>query len=226
MNPKYMTKKDLVVERIREAIVSGEIEPGERILQEELARRLNVSPTPVREALQHLQAEGILEHSPHKGVRVAERKAEDVIELNLIRSVLERLATELAVPRMSDAEIVKVRQLHEQIADDYARGELKELRRMNYEMHMQIYQAAQLPELFEMIRNLWAKYPAWTQLPATFRPNLSDLIAEHQQIVDAIVLRDAALAAEQMHSHVTRGMTALAAYRSTQGAADSADSAT
>ena len=79
-NREYKTKKDVVVELIREAILSAEFKPGERLLQEEIARRLNVSPTPVREALRQLEAEGVLDHSPHRGVRVTEVRFEDVRE--------------------------------------------------------------------------------------------------------------------------------------------------
>src|SRR5205823_2477029 len=83
------TKKDLMVELLRDAILSGELAPGERLLQEELADRFDVSPTPVREAIQQLVAEGVLSHSPYKGVQVAEVEVEDVQEIYLIRAALE-----------------------------------------------------------------------------------------------------------------------------------------
>jgi DNA-binding GntR family transcriptional regulator len=130
----------------------------------------------------------------------------------LIRSVLEKLATVVAVPRFTDAEIAKLVEMHERSASDYARGELKEQRRLNYELHMHIYRAAQMPELFEMIRNLWAKYPAWDTLPVVYMSRLVHSIAEHQLIIDAIVQRDAELAGELMRRHITRGITAFAVY--------------
>ena len=79
----FETKKGWVLSVLREAILSGEFSPGERLLQDELAERFDVSSTPVREALRELVAEGVLTHSPHKGVRVAEVDPESQQEILL-----------------------------------------------------------------------------------------------------------------------------------------------
>ena len=79
--PEHKTKKDVVVEQIREAILVAKYKPGGRLLQDEIAKRLNVSPTPVREALQQLETEDVLDHSPHRGVRIAEVNVDDVREI-------------------------------------------------------------------------------------------------------------------------------------------------
>ena len=99
----YKSKKDLVVDVIREAILSGELEPGARLLQEDLAERLQVSSTPVREALRQLESEGILQSSPNRGVRVTEVDFGAVREIYQIRAELEALATRCAAPRLTPA---------------------------------------------------------------------------------------------------------------------------
>lgn len=206
----FKTKKDLVVEIIREAILSGELEPGRRLLQDELAQRLDISPTPVREALRELEAEGVLDHSPHKGVRVAEVKLEDAREIYLIRGVLEALATREAVPRLQDTEIQRLRELQAQMEAYIEQGELKELRKPNYEFHMLVYQAAGLPELYRLIRTYWTKFP-WDTLHVL--PDRASVSAkEHREIIRAIEARDAELAARRMQEHIERGSGALIDY--------------
>lgn len=220
-NPIYRTKKEVIVELIREAIMSGEFQPGDRLLQEELAENLNVSPTPVREALRQLEAEGILVHSPHRGVRVADVKLEDTREIYLIRSTLESLATRLATPNLGSAAIGQLHQLQAQTESQIQVGELMDLRKLNQEFHMLIYEAAQMPHLYKLIRNLWTQFPWDTLYVLPGRAQAS--AAEHQKIIDAIVSGDAGLAAQQMQRHIEHGVTALADYLTASLQPDGAD---
>lgn len=220
-NSAYKTKKDLVVEIIREAILSGELKPGERLLQGELAERLDVSPTPIREALRELEAEGILDHSPHKGVRVAEVKPEDVREIYLIRGVLEALATRLAVPRFDSSTIQRLDALQAQIEAYIEEGQLRELRKLNYELHMLIYQVAGLSELLRIIRSLWSKFP-WDTLHV-LPGRAAESAEEHRELIRAIKGGDAQLAGQRMQAHIENGSRALIEYLASVGQADMAD---
>ena len=83
----------------------GEIRPGERLLQNELAERLGVSPTPVREALMALVAQGVLTYLPNRGVRVVELDAPDAEQVYRIRGALEPLAVELGGPQLVQADL-------------------------------------------------------------------------------------------------------------------------
>ncbi len=196
----YKSKKDLVVDVIREAILSGELEPGERLLQDDLAERLQVSSTPVREALRQLESEGILQSSPNRGVRVAEVDWQAVREIYVIRAELEALATRLAVPRLTTADGQQLRALQAQIEDLIRRNELKELRRLNYELHLFIYQAAGMPELLKIIRSLWTKFP-WDTLHVL--PNRAFMSAdEHAHLIDAMTAGDAERAGDLMREHI------------------------
>lgn len=217
----YKTKKDIVVEVVRKAILSGELEPGERLTQNELAERLNVSPTPVREALRQLEAEGILDHSPHKGVRVAEVNLEDVREIYLIRSVLEPLATREAIPNFDHTDIQRIRTLQNQIDTCLEKEKLKKLRKPNYQLHMLIYEAAGMPELYRIIQNLWTKFPWDTLHVLPGRASVSG--EEHRQIIEAIEAGDAKLAAQRMQEHIVHGATALTEYLIGNEGSDIAD---
>jgi DNA-binding GntR family transcriptional regulator len=206
----YKSKKDLVVEVIRDAILSGELEPGARLLQEDLAERLQVSSTPVREALRQLETEGILQSSPNRGVRVTEVDLRAVHEIYLIRADLEALATRMAVPNLHPSDVRRLRSLQAEIEDLIRRGELKELRRLNYELHTFIYEAAGLPELLKIIRGLWTKFP-WDTLHVL--PNRAFMSAdEHAHLIRAIEEGDANLASRLMREHIESGARALDLY--------------
>jgi DNA-binding GntR family transcriptional regulator len=89
---------ELSVRRLRQDILSGMLPPGERLIEEQLTHRFGISRAPLREALRELAQQGLVEHSPRRGVRVAELSATDVDELFGLRDLLERYAMELALP--------------------------------------------------------------------------------------------------------------------------------
>ena len=111
----------VTAERLRAMIYSGELEPGTRVTEIALARRLGVSRTPLREAFRELTAEGLLEPMPRRGARIATLTAESIDELFPIMGALESLSGELACRHIYDAEIAEIRALHGQMAEDQDR---------------------------------------------------------------------------------------------------------
>jgi DNA-binding GntR family transcriptional regulator len=99
------TKADEIALVLEEAIVSGELEPGRVLRQEELSARFTVSRTPVREALRRLAALGLVSFEPNRGVRVRTITGDELREAFLVRAELESLATEIAAPRFTEAEL-------------------------------------------------------------------------------------------------------------------------
>ncbi|MFQ3565740.1 MAG: GntR family transcriptional regulator [Aggregatilineales bacterium] len=208
------TKKDVLVEVLRDAILSGELQPGERLLQEELAERFQVSSTPVREAIQQLVAEGVLSHSPYRGVQVAEVDPEGVLEVYLMRSVLERLATERGVPNLTIADIRRLHAIHDEIVALLHGEERGPMVRLNREFHMCIYEAAKLPLLLQTVKTLWIKTP-WDTLFVV--PNRAQqIVVEHAAVLAAIDQADPELAGKRMQEHLEKGLTALANYLGAQ----------
>lgn len=204
------TKKEQVVEGIREAVLSGELQPGEKLEQDKLAERYSVSPTPVREALRQLEAEGILDYNPHRGVRVAEVNLRDVREIYLIRGTLESLATRLAVSYLNGGHIQRLEALLDEMEIVIVQGRLKELRKLNYEFHMLIYHAPEMPQLLHLIRNLWTKFPWDTLNVIPGRALMS--VQEHRKLIQAIKEGNARLAAQLMQEHIESGAATLAEY--------------
>jgi DNA-binding GntR family transcriptional regulator len=207
------TKKDQVIEMLREAVLSGELEPGEKLQQDKLAERFSVSSTPVREALRQLEAEGLVNHHPGRGVRVAEVDLRDVREIYLIRGALEALATRLAVPYLNNTYIQRLEALQAQMETVIANRQLKKLRKLNYEFHMQIYRVADMPQLFQIIQNLWTKFP-WDTLHV-LPDRAGHASQEHDRLIHAIVDGNAKLAGQLMQEHIDSGAAALAEYLQT-----------
>jgi DNA-binding GntR family transcriptional regulator len=201
---------DQIVETLREAVLMGEFESGTRLLQEELAERFNTSSTPIREALRQLQAEGILEHSPYRGVQVAEVRMEDVREIYMVRAVMEPFATRLAVPYISGANLEQLRALQAEMRTYEANGEAARLRKANYEFHLMIYEAANMPYTLKIIKSLWAMCPwdALYVLPGRVPKSLE----EHERILEAIAEENVRLAGQRVQEHIEYAAAALADY--------------
>jgi DNA-binding GntR family transcriptional regulator len=204
------TKKALVVDMLRAAILSGDLGPGERLTQEELAVRFNVSMTPVREAIQQLVAQGVLDHVPYKGVQVAEVSPAEAAEIYLMRSVVESLAARQGLPNLKISDVQRLHSLHDQIAELTRQGDVTQIRKRNYEFHFIFYQAAEMPRLYELIQNLWAQSP-WDTLYVI--PNRTErVVEEHQQIINAVDQGNAELVGQAMQFHLEGGMKMLIEY--------------
>lgn len=200
------TKAEWVVERLRDAIVAGDLKPGARLLQDVLAEQFNVSYTPIREALRRLEAEGLVKSEPHKGVQVTSRETQDrhtLYELFRIRSALEALAVETAVPHLSSEQIEGLWNLLQQIDQHMDDGQIEPIKRLNYEFHRTFCAAAGAPTLYALITTLWARFP-WDILLTA--PNRAESSAqEHRQIVEAAAAHDAHAASEAMRNHICHG---------------------
>jgi len=207
------TKKALVVDMLRAAILSGDLGPGERLTQEELAARFNVSMTPVREAIQQLIAQGVLDHVPYKGVQVAEVSPAEAAEIYLMRSAVESLATRQGLPNLKISNVQRLHSLHDQIAELTCQENVAEIRKCNYEFHFIFYQAAEMPRLYELIQNLWAQSP-WDTLYVI--PNRTKrVVEEHQRIINAVDQGNAELVGQAMQAHLEGGMKMLIEYLAT-----------
>ncbi len=206
-NSVYRTKKDHIVEVLRDAILSGELDPGKRLMQDDLARQFEVSATPVREALRELQAEGILAHDPHKGVKVRELNSDEVREIYTIRESLESLAVQLSAPHMTPATMRKLRAIQSRAEAAVKGGNFSKLNRLNRSLHQVIYESCNMPHLTEIIYMLWSRCPwdAYVVLPEIAAIDTK----EHGHIIEAIDGGEAELAGQLMREHIEHGAQSL-----------------
>jgi len=190
-----------VAERIREAIVSGNIPPGTRLLEAQLATRLGVSRIPVREALTRLEAEGLVERTPYQGARVISLTLDQVRESFMLRSLLESFATKLATPHIKPEEIGRLKEVIDQLGEYVKAGRREELSALSREIHFTIYNRCGSAKLIRWISELYNQFPKSLRLSYRFE----EPSQEYRHIVDAIEAGDAELAGRLMSEHIENG---------------------
>jgi len=198
-----------VANELRSMIQSGELAAGTRLRQGELATRFGVSTTPIREALTALAREGLIRHDPRRGARVFPPTRDDIRENFEIRLALEPLATGLAAPRVTDAEVDALDELATRLREVVARpataarpGRYEQLDRG---FHRAIFAAAARPRLAEMIESLRDASAAYAHLYSVADEGLrllATLQAQHEQLVAALRRGDAEGAARIAADHV------------------------
>jgi DNA-binding GntR family transcriptional regulator len=197
--PTHKTKRELAIEGIREAIFRGDIRPGARLTMNDLSRILQMSPTPIREAIGVLEADGLVLSEPHRGVRVAQLSIQEAMELALLRAPMEGLATRLAVPNLGEEEVARLSALQAEMEDAVASGDDGALTHANADWHRSIYSAGRTTFVFRHVMRLWIPYPWKTVWVAR---NREASMRQHAAIMEAVVARDAPRAGELMHEHI------------------------
>ncbi len=213
----YDLKKDFVVRALRDAIASGQLPPGERILQEDLADRLQVSATPIREAISELVSDGLLVHEAHKGVCVVELTPAEVREVYMIRGLLESAAAELATPGRDQNAMDELEALHDQMADLVeAEGRWLDIVQLNQAFHERLYREASSPILLDILERLWRRIPWASVGGASFAGRTQGMLEEHAEILQAVKERDGALVADRIREHCRNGSKRVAGYLETR----------
>jgi len=192
-----------VAATLRDQILAGEIVPGERIRQEDVAERFGTSRQPVREALRMLEAEGLTELEANKGARVPLLDMADLTLLYEMRERLEPLALVESVPRLNDATIVRLRDLQERIAAD---TQLTDFLALDREFHMLTYSGCTSVHLLGIVRRFWNTSQHYRRafMSISGPQRLWVVNAEHGLLLDAIERRDIADAERYLVGHIRR----------------------
>jgi DNA-binding GntR family transcriptional regulator len=209
MKVNYQTVEELVTQRLRQAIVMGKFQAGQHLQQDELAEQLGVSRIPIRAALRVLEAEGLVEFKPHRGVMLTRLTRADLIDIFDSRILLEVRATELAVPRLNSAQIEKMRQL----LGELTHCETAEQRaHFNLLFHHALYEAAQRAHLLNLINTLRNRVGPYLQ---TYLLNERDSQAfsaaqrEHEQLVQACERQEVEAARNVIRVHLSNVLAGL-----------------
>lgn len=192
-----------ITEGIRQLILSGELEPGSRIGQEELALRFGASRIPVREALKRLESDGLVVLKPSSGAWVARLDLDECIEIYKIRERIEPLALSEAVSRMSDEEINKL----EHLVNEMARtDDNDEFLRLDREFHLASYRSANMQQLLGMVERFWNTTQHYRRAYTRLIGQEGNWIihSEHRLMIDALKRRDAEGAGHLLHEHIRR----------------------
>ena len=191
-----------VAAAIRDMIIQDELRPGERVRERELTELLNVSRTPLREALKLLAAEGLLELLPNRGAIVADPEPEQVRDRLELLGVLEGLAGEWAAKRASNEEIAEIRALHFEMLAAYSRQDRLAYFKLNQAIHAAIVKASLSKDLIELHGRVNAQV-----YRIRYRSNLRNqkwhtAVEEHETILKALEARDAERLGAILRNHL------------------------
>jgi DNA-binding GntR family transcriptional regulator len=198
-------------EVIRQAILDGRLEPGRRLKEEELARELGISRTPVREALLILQAEGLVVGTPNRGAIVRAHDSDDLRDLYDLRALLEGHGARLAAARISDQEVERLRESCDRF-DALSDHDVPELTRENLLFHNAILEAAGSARLIWMAQRV-IELPLVYKSYIWYSTDQKRISAHfHRQITNALAARDSDRAELIMKEHVFEGRDLLVAH--------------
>jgi DNA-binding GntR family transcriptional regulator len=208
---KMQTRAHLVLENLRDGILSGQYVPGTRLDQKQLAADLGVSLIPVREGLRQLEAEGLVRIEPRRGAFVAERSAKDVRSISLIRERLEELATQLAVPHLTDETLRRLDEFNQQMEHAMQNQDMVHFLELNRQFHFTIYDTSEQPLLVQIISGLWDRFRLYRNRTTFISQNARRSLEEHREIYQALVARDVLTAGWLIREHVRRAAATIAA---------------
>lgn len=181
-----------VAYRLRELLVEGAIAPGAKLNERELSERLDVSRTPLREAIKMLAAEGLVELLPNRGAVAVSLSEQDVLNTFEVMAELEGMSGELAAKRISESELAEIKALHYEMLAAHTRRDLSAYYRLNAQIHKAINSAAKNPVLLSTYTQVNARLQA-----LRFRSNQDEAkwkraVKEHEQMIEALSARDGA----------------------------------
>lgn len=209
-SPAHQTKTALAVQALRGAILRGDIAPDTHLTVGRIAQMLGMSPTPVREAIRTLQAEGLLRHEPHHSVSVNRYSPQDIHDLYQMRADLESQATCIAATRLDNATLDRLATLNERMRALAVAGDIDALNRLNGEWHLLIYDAADNRILLDVVQHLWKKFVwdiNWILPGRSLRS-----VEEHDAVLEALRAHDAEEAVRRMREHLQYGEDYAVAY--------------
>ena len=199
---EYLPLRDVVFNTLRRSILTGELKPGERLMEIHLADKLGVSRTPIREAIRKLEMEGLVTMIPRRGAEVAqitEKNLKDVLE---VRRALDALAVELACDRITEEELEQLKAACDTFEAATRKGNINELARADVHLHDIILMASGNERLVQMISNLSQQMYRYRLEYVKDESSYEQLIREHRVIYEAIRDRDKETGAKRMKLHI------------------------
>lgn len=200
---EFLPLREVVFDTLREAILTGDLHPGERLPEIQLAQQLGVSRTPVREAIRKLEIEGLVVMSPRKGAEVAsitEKQLKDVLE---VRKALEELAVEMACRRITKEDIKGLQIAHQEVKKLAGKKELSGLVRADMTFHDVIYKAADNEQLIQILNKLRQQMYRYRMEYLKQYENHDLIVAEHEVIFEAVCDRNEKAATEAIRMHIS-----------------------
>jgi len=198
----YKPLREIVFETLREAIIQGRLEPGERLMEIQLAEEMGVSRTPVREAIRKLELEGFVVMVPRKGAYVAGISVKDIVDVFEVRAALEALAAGLAAERATTEELEEMERavlLNYEVSSGHNLDTLVE---RDISFHDLIYRASRNQRLVQIVTHLKEQIQRFRTTSLALPGRGRHAVEEHKNIVEAISSRNVELAGNLAREHI------------------------
>lgn len=203
------TVQEAVVDYLRDLIVTGQLVPGERLLQDEIADHLNVSRTPVREALHILASQGLVSFSSYKGASVADFSPSQMQEIYAVRTALESYASYLAAQRITEEELSELETLLKEIDQTFQQKDFTRLLEVHHDFHLRICSAAKQNNLFRLAVQHLELTDLYQRMALSLGRGATDPVVEHSEILTALRRRDPEGVASLIRSHLQKTVAEL-----------------
>lgn len=198
----YKPLGEVVFDYLRNAILSGDLKPGERLMEISLAEQLGVSRTPVREAIRKLELENFVEMIPRKGAYVAQLKPKDILDILEIRALFDGYAAAAAAEKMSDDEVKLLSVTLDKFNKAVAKGDKQAMIETDNRFHDQMIQATKNRKLIEIVNSLQDQFQRFRIIYFNEFDSYDVMQSSHQELYDAIARRDTRSAREKAEQHI------------------------
>lgn len=199
---EYLPLRDVVFNTLRQAILRGELKPGTRLMEIQLANKLGVSRTPIREAIRKLENEGLVHMTPRKGAEVAEITEKNMLDVLEVRKTLEELAIELACDRITEEQVEALHEAEEQFEQALETRDVTGIAEADVAFHDVIFAATDNQRLINLLNNLREQMYRFRVEYLKELENYPVLIAEHKQMIEAITGGEKQVARETIAKHI------------------------
>lgn len=206
---EYLPLRDVVFNTLRQAILKGELKPGERLMEIALSNRLGVSRTPVREAIRMLELEGLVTMIPRKGAQVAQISEQDLDDVLEVRLGLEELAVKFACERITPEEMTELRKAVEEFDRLRDTDELSALAEADMKVHEAIYNATHNRRLIQLLNNIREQMYRYRIEYLKDKEQRKTLAEEHYALLKSLEQRDVETARENISVHIKNQQEAI-----------------
>lgn len=205
----YLPLRDVVFNTLREAILRGDLAPGERLMEVQLADKLGVSRTPIREAIRILEQEGLAITIPRKGAIVAGMTSKDMQDVLEIREALEQLSVQVACDKITEAGLAELKQTMVEFEEALTTGDIKKIAQADVAFHDVIYVATDNPKLISMLNNLREQMYRYRIEYLKDASHYPEVLADHEAIYNYLKGSDKENVTAMIKKHISGQVEAV-----------------
>jgi DNA-binding GntR family transcriptional regulator len=211
---------DGIATLLRHSIVTGELPPGTRLIEVELARQLGVSRGPLREAMRILETEGLLENNPGRGTSVTQFSEKDIQEVYSLRCVLEQEAIRRAATHAQEENLEKLQKTLEAMFEAAKEGNPSKVTELDFQFHTEIWEMADHQLLMQVLQGITTQIRMFLAVQTHLYDDLAEGISDHAKLLDALKNYDGETGAQIMNDHLHVAEDVILAHLSQTGEQD------